>query len=177
VKPLLLRAFMTDSRAIAAVEFALVAPIMLVMLAGEYALCDAMTIKRRLSNTAHTLGDLVARQSVLSGSDLTTLINASAQIAAPCAAANLSVIVAQLSTDASGHTTVSWSRALNGVALTTGANVTPPAGMAKANTAMIYTSVTYSYSSVVGQSLLGRSNLNSDFYINPRVAASVTLSN
>jgi len=173
----LLRRFIEDRRAIAAVEFAVIAPIMLAILAGEYALCDAITVKRRLSNTAHTLGDLIARRSALTSAELSTLMNASAQISAPCVFAKLTVVVAQLTTDASGKTTVAWSRALHGVAPTPGAVVTPPSGMAVANGSLIYTSVTYAHTPVIGQALFGGPNLNSTFYINPRVTSSVALTN
>jgi len=171
----LLRGFSADRRAVAAVEFALIAPVMLVLLAGEYALCDSIRLKRRLSSTAHTLGDLVARHSTLSSADLAMIVNASAQISAPCNFANLTVVVAQLSTDASGKTTVAWSQGLHGTGLTPGAVFTPPSGMAVANSSLIYTSVSYAHTPAIGQSLFGAADMNSSFYINPRVTASVTL--
>src|SRR5574337_638886 len=84
-----------DLRAITAVEFALVAPFALMLLFGEYTMCDAMSVKRKLTITAHTIGDLVAREKDVSLL-LTSFLNASAQVIAPYSSANLSVVVSEL---------------------------------------------------------------------------------
>jgi Flp pilus assembly protein TadG len=172
-----LSGLIVDRRGVTAVEFALVAPIALLMLFAEFALCDAMSAKRKLTITAHTIADLVARQSSVNSSSLSSILNASAQIAAPYSVSNMSIIIAELTTDNSGKTWVTWSSALNGAALKTGVQVVVPAGIAQNNTALIYSSATYSYTPLLGQSLFGALVFNSQFYENPRITSSVAYSN
>jgi Flp pilus assembly protein TadG len=166
-----------DSRAATAVEFALVAPFALLLLFGEYTLCDAFSVKRKLTITAHTVGDLVARQTSVSASGLSTILNASAQIAAPYPIANMSIVIAEMTTDSSGRTQVTWSGALNGTPLTTGTQVTLPNALAQNNTSLIYAIVSYAYTPLLGQNIFGNMTFNSQFYTNPRVSATVAYTN
>ena len=170
-----------DRRGVTAVEFALVAPIALLLLFGEFTLTQAMSIKRKLTITAHTIGDLVAQQADVSASlttSLTTLLNASSEVIAPYSNANLSMVVSELYTDANGNTTVIWSGAFNGTALTQGAKFVLPAGLAQNSTYLIYSVGTYTYTPILGQSVFGSTiNFNSQFYINPRNYACVKNTN
>ncbi len=170
-------AFLRDIHGVSAVEFALIAPVAILLLFGEYLLCDAASAKRKLTITAHTLADLIARQSNVSASSLATIVNASAQIVAPYSASNMSIVIAELSTDGSGHTTVAWSSALNGTPLTQGAAFVLPAGLAQANTSLIYSNVAYNYTPVFGQGPFGTMMLQSQFYMNPRITATVSYQN
>jgi len=166
-----------DRRGITAVEFALVAPFALLLLFGEFTLTQAMSIKRKLTITAHTIGDLVAQQADVSTS-LTTLLNASSQVISPYSNANLSMVVSELYTDAKGNTTVTWSGAFNGTALTQGSKFVLPAGLAQNSTYLIYSVGTYTYTPILGQSVFGSTmNFNSQFYINPRNYACVKNTN
>jgi Flp pilus assembly protein TadG len=175
----LLRApeFIRDLRAVTAVEFALIAPIALLLLFGEFALCQAMSTKRKLTITAQTIGDLIARQSSVSATQLSAILNASAQIAAPYSISSIVIVVAELTTDASGNTTVTWSNTLNGTALTAGSKVTLPAGIAQAGTSIIYSIASYSFTPLLGQNLFGTMTFSSKFYENPRVSATVNYTN
>jgi Flp pilus assembly protein TadG len=172
-----LPALLRDTRGVSAVEFALVAPVAILLMFGEFMLCDAATAKRKLTIAAHTLADLVARQSSVSASSLASFTSACAEIIAPYSAASMSIVIAELSTDGSGHTTVTWSAALNGTPLTQGAAFAPPAGVAQANTSLIYSNVAYQYTPAFGQGPFGTMTLQSQFYMNPRVTATVAYQN
>jgi Flp pilus assembly pilin Flp len=58
-----LKALGRDVRGIAAVEFAFIAPILLLMLVGAVEITRAVSIDRRFSVVANMVADLVARQS------------------------------------------------------------------------------------------------------------------
>ncbi len=169
--------FIRDRRGVIAVEFALVAPLALLLLYGEYTLCDAMSAKRKLTIAGHTVADLVARQSSVSSTSMSTLMNAAAQIAAPYNISNMTIVVSELTTNSSGRTSVTWSSALNTTPMTTGAQVTLPTGLAQNNTSLIYSQASYSYTPMLGQSLFGTMTFSSSFYMNPRITSSVTYSN
>ena len=59
-KPL---AFWRDRRGAAAVEFAFIAPVLIIMYCGLAELSQAMMAQRRASNVASTIGDLVAQST------------------------------------------------------------------------------------------------------------------
>ncbi|MCW2273108.1 pilus assembly protein [Rhodoblastus acidophilus] len=170
----LLKRFRREAAGLAAVEFALVLPIAVAMLFGEFVLGEALSISRKVSIAARTVGDLVARNGSITSAQLTTIMNASTQIAAPYGNSGMTVVVAALATDGSGRTTVTWNKALNTTALTNGAVFTTPAGVAQPNTSLIYTMVRYSYTPPVGQNIFGTIPITNSFYMQPRSSAGVT---
>lgn len=169
--------FRRNARGASAAEFALILPIAVLTLVCEYTFGEVLAISRKVAITGRTLTDLIARRPSVTNENLTTILNASAQIAAPYSTANMSIVVAALATDAAGQTKVAWSRALNGTALTTGASFTLPTGMARASTTLIYGSVRYTYAPIIGASLLPSFPITFPFYINPRVTSSIPLTN
>jgi Flp pilus assembly protein TadG len=169
--------FMRDRRAASAVEFALITPVVLLILVGEYTYCDVATTRRKVSITAHSLADLVARLPSISASQMTTILNASAQIVYPYDNSRTSIVLTEYSTDSSGKTTVTWSKALNGTALTAGASATLPSGMTTPSSSIICASVSYTYSPIFPEHLLNSNTLSNVFYENPRDSASVPYTN
>lgn len=157
----------------AAIEFALLAPVALFLLVAFQVYCDALSVKRKLTIAAHSVGDLVARQSSVTTATVSSYLSAAAQIAAPYPVGNMTIIVSELTTDSSGATTVTWSQALNGTALTAGASFTPPTGMAQNGGALIYVLVTYNYVPILGGKLIGNLNLKARSYATPRTSNSV----
>ena len=67
----LLRRWKADSEGVAAVEFAMIVPIMAIMFIGAVELSQAITVDRRVSQVASSTADLVARWSPPSGSGST----------------------------------------------------------------------------------------------------------
>lgn len=169
--------FMRDRRAVSAVEFAVIAPVALLILIGEYTICDVATTKRKVAITAHTVADLIARLPAVSATQMTTILNASAQIIYPYDSSRTSIVISELTTDASGNTTVTWSQALNATPLTQGAKATLPSGMATASTSIICANVSYTYNPIFPDHLLNSNTLNTVFYENPRDSISVPYTN
>jgi Flp pilus assembly protein TadG len=169
--------FLDDCRAATAVEFAMVMPVAILLLVGEYTLTDAMSAKRKLTITAHTIADLVARQPSVNSTLMTAILNASAQIVSPYNMSSTSVVVAELTTDANGNTTVTWSQAVNTTALAQGSAFVLPAGMTVPNTSLIYSTATFNYTPVLKSRLFGPMVFHSTFYENPRITSSVPYTN
>lgn len=171
-----LKNFFADRRAMAAIEFALLAPIALLLLVAFQVYCDALSVKRKLTIAAHSVSDLVARQSSVTTANVAAYLNAAAQIAAPYPIANMSIVVSELTTDSSGNTIVTWSQALNATALTAGAKFAPPAGMAQNGASLIYTLVSYQYAPIIGSTLIGNLTLKAGAYEPPRTSTAVSKS-
>ena len=62
-----------DSKGVAAVEFGLLAPVLLVMLLGTIELSRAISIDRKFGLVTSTVADLVAREKTLSSADVTAM--------------------------------------------------------------------------------------------------------
>ena len=66
----LARNFRKDRRGVAAIEFALVVPLMLVMYLGTIEISAAVSVNRKVSRVAATVADLVTQQPEVAKSDL-----------------------------------------------------------------------------------------------------------
>ncbi|HEY8067172.1 MAG TPA: TadE/TadG family type IV pilus assembly protein [Methylosinus sp.] len=161
-----------DERGMIAVEFALMIPIAVLILVGEFTLGEAISISRKVAITGRTLTDLVARRAIVSTSDLTTILNASTQIIAPFSTSNLTILLAEVSTDASG-TKVDWSEPFNTTPLLKGSPFVLPTGMAQVGTSLIYAYVRYDYTPPFATRMIPAVPIRYTFYINPRVTSSV----
>ncbi len=63
----------SDERGVAAVEFAFIAPILMVMLVGVIEATRAVSIDRRLGQVTSMVGDLVAREENMTAADLNAI--------------------------------------------------------------------------------------------------------
>ena len=95
-----------DIRAVAAVEFAIVLPFMLLLWVGGVELGDGLAISVKVSETAHTVADLVSRNQCVTASSLSAMLGASGVTIAPYASGNAAITVSEVSTDANGKATV-----------------------------------------------------------------------
>lgn len=171
-----LRDLWCDTRGVAAVEFAIVVPFMLLLLVGGVELGNGLAISVKVSETAHTVADLVSRNACVTDSALSTMLGASAATIAPYDPAAASVTVSEVSTDANGKATVTWSKALNGTPRATGQPMTLPSALgtpSPANISLILGEVTYSYTPNLGYTISGTVPITESYYLFPRVSSDV----
>lgn len=64
-----LRSFLSDRRGVSAVEFALIAPLMILLYLGTAEAALVLMMDRKVTNAASTIGDLVTRVPCISGQD------------------------------------------------------------------------------------------------------------
>jgi Flp pilus assembly protein TadG len=171
------RKLWADTRAVSAVEFAIVAPFMLLLYVGGVELGNGLAISVKVSETAHTVADLVSRNACVTSSSLSTMLGASSATIAPYSAGNATVTVSEITTDASGNATVTWSQSLNGTPLTAASPVTLPAALgtpSPANISLILGQVTYQYTPGLGYTISGTVPISDSYYLFPRVSSQVT---
>lgn len=167
------RACIDDDRGVAATEFALVLPVLLLILLGGYQLSQAASAHRKVTRTARTVADLTTQYLTMSSSDVSTVLNASSQVMAPFNVASLSIVLTEFSVSAAGAATVTWSRALNGTALAPGSSATLPPGVCLPNASVVLASVTYSFAPALGYAITGPFVMSSALYMSPRSVASI----
>lgn len=110
-----LRDFGLAREAVAAVEFALILPVMLTMYIGSIELSQAFSMDQRVITIAGTVGDLVARTNgAISPSTLTSYFQAAQAIMGPYSTTELQQVVSVVAVDSTGNTSVEWSEGYNG---------------------------------------------------------------
>jgi len=107
--------FCRANDAVAAVEFALIMPLLLLMYIGAVEASRALSYDRRLTSAAATLGDLVAQtKGDLTHAELNDLFKAATITVTPQSATLLRQVVSNVFVDGSGKGTVIWSEGYNG---------------------------------------------------------------
>jgi Flp pilus assembly protein TadG len=164
-----------DARASATIEFALVLPVMLMVFGIAVIGGEELAIGQKVTATARTVVDIISQNSVLSTSQMTAILDASAYTMAPYGSANLSIVVAEVQTNGSGAATVTWSAAAyGGTALTKGSSMTLPTGMGIANATYIYGVVTYAYTPLgIGFGVLSTVPLSDSSFWSPRISTTI----
>lgn len=183
----LLRRFLTAQGGVAAVEFALVVPFMLVVYLGTSEASALITMDRKVQSVAGAVGDLVARENgTISGATLQDYFQASSGIMSPYTTTNIKQIVTSVQVMADGTTNVTWSREyLNGVmSVGTTYVVNKPYGRASDMASMtdiakgsyvIVSEASYSYKPLFGLVFDKAVNLYRQSFYVPRFGEPITL--
>lgn len=109
------RHFGRNQAGVAAVEFALIMPFMIILYFGTVEASRALAYDRRLTSAASALGDLVAQTRVsLTTAELNDYFAAARITMVPYDADELQQIVTLVYVDENGAATVEWSYADNG---------------------------------------------------------------
>ena len=108
-----IRRFAADSRGVAAVEFAYIAPILLIMLMATFELSRAVNIDRRLNSVSAMASELVAREEQVTSADLVSIYSSLDHVMKPYSDNSLVVRLTQVQTDSGGSTKIEWTREIN----------------------------------------------------------------
>lgn len=175
----ILQRFARAREGLAAVEFALIAPLMIILFFGSVELSTALDCKSRVGRVGYTVADLVAQSTTVSTTDTTNFFNAANAILYPYASANAKIIVSSITYDSTGKLTVAWSDPQNTTARTTAPSDFPTAVMLKDSNgtiiagSVIYAEIAYTFTAPVTYFLGGPITLKSSFYAKPRRSTSI----
>ena len=166
-----------DATGLAAVEFALIFPLMLVFYFGAFESTQMLTAGRRVSAVAYTAADLVAQAASVSNGDMADVFAASSALLSPLSTSPLTIRVTSVVANSSGVNKVAWSDGHNIAPRTVNSNVTLPAGLTSAGTSVIFVEVTYAYSSPISETITDSIDFEEAAYLKPRRAVSVARTN
>ena len=162
-----------DVRAVSAVEFALILPIMITLFLGGTELSQAIAVKRKSVLVNRTLADLVAQDSCITNGEMTSIFNASAAVLSPYSTGNLKIVVSGVSVNAGGIATVVWSDPFQATPRTVGSTLTLPPGLNTAGSWLVFAETTYEYTPPIGYTIVGMLPLKDNMYLRPRLTASI----
>jgi Flp pilus assembly protein TadG len=170
---------MRDRSGVAATEFAMIVPIMLVLFFGVVEFTNGIAAYRDVTLMAHTNSDLTSQSKSVLDSDLTNFFAASTGVLYPYATSptdpHLRMSIVELWVNPSLQARVQWAVNSDGsTAPTPGTVVNIPASLQVANTYVIYSSVTYVYVPTIGYVMNNAGVLLNDFaYTRPRMSQCV----
>ncbi len=162
----------------AAVEFALILPMLIVLWIGGVEVTQALTMDRKVNNLASTVGDLVARWKSLTYSDVDSIFDIAGGVLYPYAAGSADMVLTAVNVDDKGNATVAWSRAKGKrAAYSQGANMNAAidAKLRTPSSQVIMTEAYYPYRPAVGHVITGPIQLDSKLFFVPRLSSKVQL--
>jgi Flp pilus assembly protein TadG len=169
-----LKRFRAAESGVAAVEFAAVLPVMLIMYLGMVEVGQGISTDRKVTLLARTLADLTSQAaSNFNNTEMTNIFDAATTVMAPYSAASAKMVVSSVSIDAAKKATVDWSCQKNGTKRTKGSAVTLPTGLDVANTSLIMAEVHLPYTPMMGYVITGTIDLDETTYMRPRLVATV----
>lgn len=182
IKPV--RRFIAATRAVAAVEFAIVAPVLLAMLVETFDIGNGIAVYMKVRAATFALAAMANTYSTgtyqIESTDMTTITNDAAMVLAPYSTTPAVFTITQIEMTSANKGTVSWSYSLNGTAFTQGtAWKTLPKQLKTTNSCnsypcyLMYTEVSYSYTPALLSSLVNTLTLKDNIYVTPRSSACV----
>ncbi|HEY0266808.1 MAG TPA: TadE/TadG family type IV pilus assembly protein [Rhizomicrobium sp.] len=189
-----LKRFRGDKDGMAAVEFAMLLPVLITLFFGVMEVALALACRADVANVASTAADLVAQEKGVAAGDMTNVFAAASAILYPYKTANVTITVYSIVADNNNNATgkVAWSCTKVGDAVAANGPTTPPpdskggdmiaASNLDANGnpqyggsgSVILTTVSYSYTSPTMQVLTKPITMQNTFYSKPRRTNAVT---
>lgn len=182
---MLLERFRDEVKAVAAIEFAFLAPVMILMYVGTIEISAAMSANRKLSRVASTVGDLMTQTDCYTNADVNDILEIADEIMFPYNN-NLAITLTGIEITSSGPEVV-WSRSNNGSGAAAGSPYTVPARINNEGTFLVAASVSMAYSPAVGwftfkerqdktgelSKTTGAINMSEELFLRPRIGADV----
>ena len=165
-----LKSFRRNTEGVSAIEFAIVAPVMVFIYFGGMELSLLMQADRRVTTVAATIGDLASRETVLDDNDIADIFSAAGILIIPLDSATARMRISNLVADGNGVVTVDWSDAsANFSPRAPGSNIPDiPNGVIANNGSAIMAEVEYMYQSELDYLPSARQTLRDTFYLRPR---------
>lgn len=167
--------FGLDERGVAAVEFAIIAPVLIALYLGLAELCQAYMAQKRASHVASQVADIVAQADVVTVDQITDTFAISALVMRPFTSTNLAMTVSGVTRGTDGVARVDWSRTQGGSVRS--GTVTIPAGLISNGESIILSEATYAYRSPLARLFPGVRNFRSTYYLRPRLVERIGCSN
>jgi Flp pilus assembly protein TadG len=188
----LARRFKRDQDGVAAIEFAMIVPIMAAMFIGAVELSQAITVDRRVTQVASSTADLVARsEKQISQTEITDIMRVGGYILKPYSQDPVQIVVRNVTSSPDNATIAkeSWQCIYKGTGQTqtcacTSSNYTLPGNLVTTNDSVVVSEVTYNYKPLLFDFFMknsgagngsGTYTMSEKIYLKPRGQAAMLL--
>jgi Flp pilus assembly protein TadG len=173
----LIRRLASDERGLSAVEFALLAPILIAFYLGMSEFCQGYMAQKRMGHVASMVADLVSQEQAVSGTDIDDIFGIGTLIMKPFPTTTLKQRVTSITRDANGVAKVGWSRGKGMTARVVGATVTLPADLIVNGETIIMSEATYDYDSPADYLMPAITRFSHTYYLRPRTVSVIPCTN
>ena len=157
-----------DRRGVSAVEFALIAPLMIGFYLAMAEFCQAYIAQKRMGHGAAMVADLVSQTDVVTAAEVQDIFGVGDLVMKPFSSSSLQQRVSSVARDEQGVAKVVWSQGDGMTALAKGATVTVPAGLIANGESVIMSEATYDYDSPLDYVMDPVTQFSQSFYLRPR---------
>lgn len=176
------RRLLSHEAGIAAVEFSLILPILVLLWLGGIEVTAALSIDRRLNNLGASMGDLVARTKQVTYADITDIFGLGTSAMFPYSANGLAMRITAVDMNNAGTATVAWTRKQGTLPSGTAnyaksdpMNSVIPSQLRVPNSQIIMSEVFQTYTPTVGYVITGGIRLKDRMFFVPRLVTYVAL--
>jgi len=164
--------FSASTGGIAAVEFAMICPILVVLCLAAFDGARAIAIYMKVRSATYALGAITNQYTTIQSSDMTSILGATSTIMAPYSITPAVITISQISIiNGSGNAKVIWSASQGGTARTLGSSISVPSGLAVSTTPttyLIFAELRYAYTPIFGFFFGTAIQLSDNLYVTPR---------
>ena len=172
-----IRRFRDDCDGIAATEFAMLAPIMILFYFGMAEICQGFMAQKRTEHVASAVADLVAQADSVSTAELNDVFTVATQIMKPFPSTTLKQRITSVTVNAQGVAKVDWSANKGWTSRTAGSTVSLPSGLLANGESIIMSEVEYAYASPFDYVMPASTTFRKTSYLRPRTTTTVTKTN
>lgn len=165
-----------DERGVSAVEFALIAPVMIAFYFGMAEFCQGYMAQKRMGHVSAMVADLVAQEETVATSNLDDIFQIGGLIMKPFSTTPLKQRVSSVTMTA-GVARVTWSRGHGMAGRPVNEVMTLPAGLISNGESIIVSEATYDYDSPVDYLMPAVTRFSHMYYLRPRTVDNVTCTN
>lgn len=167
MKRSLIRRLTGDERGVSAIEFAMLAPILIAFYMGMTEFCQGFMAQKRMGHVAAMVADLVAQEETVTPATIDDVFGIGGLIMKPFPTTTLHQRVSSV-TNVGGVPTVDWSRAKGMAARGVGSTMTLPADLVAPGESVVVAEVTYDYDSAADYLMPGLTRFSHSYYLRPR---------
>jgi Flp pilus assembly protein TadG len=160
--------FAAASSGMAAVEFAMIAPVMIIMYFGVTEIADATDANTKATAVASTAADLIAQEKIVCDAEMTDAFTALNAIMYPFPPNDMKIRISSLIDNGNGTVKVAWSDGQNYTPRIVNSAVTIPAGLVPTGESVIMSEVEYTYNSPAPHFFPAAVPMSDTYYLHPR---------
>ncbi|MFW2342992.1 TadE/TadG family type IV pilus assembly protein [Brevundimonas sp.] len=165
----------SDRQGVSAVEFAMLAPVMIFFYFGLAEFCQGYMAQKRASHSAAMVADLIAQREGITGGEIDDVFEVGELIMAPFSSTPMKLRVSSATRINASTVRIDWSRGNGMAARATGSTITVPNGLISNGESVIMSESFYDYDSPVDYMMPAITTFSHTFYLRPRTVERVVL--
>lgn len=169
--------WIVDQRGVSALEFALIMPIIVVLVFGMANVSQALMAQRRVNHIASSMGDLTSQSQTMADQDFNDIFSVAGFMMKPLDATNLTIRITSVIVDVKNIPRVDWSVVgpTLGTGLAHGTQVTTlPVGLiSTTGDSVIMAETNYTFAAPVKALMPNGINFKEVYYFRPRKSGCV----